>query len=157
MKSKNQKIFLIALGIMIGIAGTVVAIEIGQSLSGAEFLAINVATENWCRQTDVERTTENIVYWYSCKDIEKITPSNYTVVERIITAGYPSEDYTNCIGRGGDFTTCLALFYDEKALSDIRGYVEQLREDLFRKQREARQIREFPRNTQRFTEQQING
>ncbi len=152
---KLNKITLFAIAFLFGSIVTVLAIEIGDNLSGFDFKNLDVETENWCRNIDVEKSTDNIIYWYECKEVIKVNPSNYSVEGRTLQRGYPIEDYNNCIGRGNP-DLCLATFYDEQALLDVRQFVLQLREDITRKQRQAIISREFPPNTERFSQEQIN-
>lgn len=153
----KRKIFFVALFLLVGTIGIVYAIDIGDNITGFEFIQIDVATENWCKNIDVEKTTDHIIYWYNCKDVVKNFPSNYTVVGDFINRGYPVGAYDNCRGRGGTPNQCLISGYDGRALEDIREHVVQVREDMIRKQRLARPTREFPPGNQRFTEEEING
>lgn len=157
MKVKKKKIFVLSLFILVGAIGLAFAIEIGDNLSGSDFVQLDINTENWCKSIEVEKTTDHIIYWYNCKDVVKNFPGNYTVVGHDLQRGYPIEVYDSCRGRGGTPEQCLVSGYDAQALEDIREHVVQVREDLFRKQRLARPTREFPPGNQRFTEEEING
>lgn len=156
-KIKYKKTIPFIIAFMLGMLVIVVAIEIGDNITGLDFKNLDVNTENWCKNIDVEKTTDHIVYWYQCKQIDKVTPDNYSVKGVILQRAYDITAYNDCRNRGGSSNQCLISDYDTRALTDIQNYVFELREDILRKQRLAIITREFPPNTERFNEEEING